>query len=213
MTLRRVQRGLFHQFSVGLALIESGRGNAIEVASAQLTTGSGVIDLMEVDLSYSVAEAGSPTVGGHSTQLTGPPVFTAAGGPSGEDIFTLPVVDSSLFTIGDTIKTFDKSFPGGATFQIVDLPNGTEVVVHSAVDGMDIIDGDTIVEVDGTGDYVIGMGFQVDDYLTPQSPLASLILVFKTVVTGDEPAFTVQSTVVKDFNFELDLTGQAFRTG
>ena len=213
MTLRRVQRDVMHRFSTIAALLESGRAGAIEIASAQLTVGSTVTDLMETDLSYAVSEAASPTDSGHSTELIGPPVYVAGGGPGGQNAWTLPVVDSSGFTVGDVIKTFNKGFPGGSTYLVLDLPNGTEVQVHAASDQMDIVDSDTIIEVDGTGDYVLSMQFDVDQYLTPQSPTGDLVLVIKTVAVANDPSFTAQSTLTRDFNFELDLTGQAFRTG
>lgn len=213
MTLRRVQRDVMHRFSTIASLTESGKAGAIEIASAQLTVGSIVTDLMEVDLGYGVSEAAPETDSGHSTQLTADPVFVSGGGPGGEDAWSLTVVDSSGFTVGDIIKTFNKVFPGGATYEVLDLPNGTEVQIHAASDQMDIVNGDTVFEVDGTGEYVIGMEFDVNTYLSPQEPVGALVLVIKTVVVGNEPAFTTQATLVRDFNFELDLTGQAFRTG
>ncbi len=212
MSLRRVQKGTTHSLSFQDDLTESGKGGAVSVSSAQMTVGATVTDLSEVDLSYDVAEAVGLQSSGHSTQVTATPVYSAGGGPGSENVWTVSVVDSSGFTVGDVVTTRDQVHPGGYTYEVVDLPNGTEVTLHSSSSYMDISDGDTLVEVDGTGVYVSNISFPVDTYITPQEPIGSMIIVLRTVAETADPGFATPSLITKVFNFELDQTGQLFRT-
>jgi hypothetical protein len=169
--------------------------------------------LTEADLSYDSAEIGYPTPSGHITQLNGDPTYTAGGGPSGENSWSIPVIDSSGLVIGDFIKNYDEPFPSGNIYEIIDVPNGTEVVVHAGPDDMDISDGDTVEETTGLGEYAIKFQFQADTYLDPNNPDGYLEVVMITTSEANNPAFTVSSSFCLLELIRLDLTGQNFRIG
>lgn len=179
---------------------------------------AGVSDMMSDGFSApQLVEQASPTDGGHTASVTGDPIFTAGGGPSGEDVYTVPVDDSSGFTVGDFVRAASRPQHQAHVYEIVELPSGTEVVLWAHQDSADtpfgVSDGYTIEEVDPTGLYFGRVVVPVGDYLSLDEPRATMRVVMSTVTTGDGPLWQNSVDLVWVRGLEVDLAGRGYVAG
>lgn len=151
--------------------------------------------------------------GGATAETDGDPVFTAGGGFSGENVWDITVDDSSSFVIGDFVRAQLQPDGQGAVYEVLDLPDGTTIVVHGPETGFDIADGDTVEVVEPTGVYVGYFDFIVDDYMNSGSTAAEIRVIMRTVATGDAPKFDVPSTLTWTFDLTLDVGSRQYVTG
>lgn len=212
----KVQLGVSHQ--VNLALQTSapvnGKAGAFTLESAKLTVGATVNDLVVDGLTMpEMIELGRATPGGGSAATTGTPTFVAGGGPSSEDVYSIPVDNSAVFSVGEFLRGRDKPAGQGHVHEILDIPSGTEIVVHASSVNFDIVNGDTVEQVDPSGIYVGFFDLDVDAYISASDPSGQLEVVVSTVTTGDAPKFTNDTQLIWRRAIELDLSGRGFRTG
>lgn len=160
-----------------------------------------------------MVERAYPTDSGASTSVTGTPTYTAGGGPSGENVYDVPVSDSSGFTVGGYVRASGQPDGEGQVYEVLDKPDGTTVQVHCKSGGMDVVNGDTLEEVTPTGVYVGYLPFVVDTYMNASKPTGEVRLIVTTVATGDDPKFSTSSELVWTFDLELETSLRPFRAG
>lgn len=195
----------------------SGRAGAWTLREMVLSVGDLAADVNDLaDDGFSVpqfVEQAAATPGGHSTPVTDEPTFVAGGGPDDEDVYSIPVSDSSGFSAGDFVRAAGRPQAEAHVYEVLSVPDGTHVLVHAAEDDFGVSDGYTLEQVDPTGVYFGSVLIPVDDYLSVDDPRATLRVVCTTVVSGDGPAWQSTATLSWVRTLELDVRGRTYVAG
>ena len=194
---------------------ETGRAGAFELREAVLSIDGVATDLI-VDESWimpTMIEMAFHPTAGETASVTADPTFAAASGPSGEDAWTVTVDSTVGFTVGDHTRSSLQPDGEGQVYVVLEIPSGTELLLHGKSGGCDIADGDTVEEVTPTGTYNGTFELGVDDYLDAGSSTGQLRVVVQTVATGDAPKFDSVETLVWTFDLTLDLGSRQYRAG
>jgi len=160
-----------------------------------------------------MVERAHPTSVSVEASVTGVPVFSSNAGPDDENVYIIPVDDSSSFSVGDFVRAKDQPEGSGQVFEIVAIPSGTIIRVHAKQANFDIEDGDTVEKVEPTGVYVGSFEFPVDGYLNAGSISSAVRVIVTTINTGDNPRFNSVQTLVWTFDLELDVGSRLYRAG
>jgi hypothetical protein len=210
--VNRVQPGATHIVEVAVATNPPthGRVGAFRFDEAKISVGSTVTDLSALTMPKMVEQA-TFISGNASTGVTGAPVFVDGAGS--DDTYEIPVSSSAAFVVGDYVRARSQPSDEGHVYEIVSIPDGTTLVVHSPEAGFDIEDGDTVEEVTPSGRYVGHLSLAVDTYLSISAQSGRLRLAATTVSSGDAPKFDSSVSIGWTRTLELDLSGLDFRTG
>ncbi|KKL07193.1 hypothetical protein LCGC14_2588480, partial [marine sediment metagenome] len=139
--------------------------------------------------------------------------YSAGLGPGGENVQILTVDDSSSFSVSNHLRGQGKGAGEGHVHEILAIPDGNTIRVHSSSTDFDIIDGDTVEEVEPSGSYVGAFELDIDTYFNIADPTGELGIVVTTVATGNDPAFIASEQLQWTWNLELDLSGRGYRAG
>ena len=101
----------------------SGKAGAFEMDESQIT-----VDGSRTDLSWTMPEMielakalDTPV----EASMTADPVYSAGGGPSGENIYVLTVDSTSGFAVGQYARGKDKPYGEGHVHEVLAVPDGT----------------------------------------------------------------------------------------
>lgn len=194
---------------------ETGRAGAFALREAQLDVSGTVTDLV-ADASWTMptmVERAFKPAGAETASVTVTPLFGAASGPAGEDAWDITVDSTVGFQVGDHIRAAGQPDDEGQVYVILQIPDGTSLIVHGKTGGCDIANGDTIEVVTPTGVYAGSFDFVVDDYLDAGNTTGQLRVIAQTVATGDAPTFDAVETLVWTFDLQLDIGSRAYRAG
>lgn len=143
----------------------------------------------------------------------GTPAYSAGLGPMGENVYIVTVDDSSPFSVGMYVRAKNQPAGQGIVHEVLAIPDGITMHLHSSTGDFDIVDGDTVEEVTPSGVYIGVVELDVDIYLGVSTPTAELHAVMDTENTGNDPVFTVIQQLNWTWALELDLTGRGFTAG
>lgn len=213
----KVQAGTTHRLGIRVSTspVESGKAGAFALAEAFLTVGSTVHNLVTDGLvvpemvEYCRPDASTAL----EASVTATPMYSAAGGPSSENIYIVTVDSTVGYSANEFVRGKGKGTGEGHVHEILEVTNGTTLELHSSSANFDIEDGDTIERVDGSGVYVGYIDLDVSDYLSATDPTGELRLVLTAEASGADPVFDSGAQVVITKTFELDLGGRGYRAG
>lgn len=207
-----IQAGVIHRLSLSMesSPVESGKAGAFDLKEATLVVGATETDLVTagwttpdmVEVAYGVTGTAS---------VTSAPVYAAAGGPSSENVYNIPVDDSSPFLAGEFLRA--QSNGSTYVYEVLAVPDGTTIQVHAASADFAVINGNVVEQVTATGVYVGSLSLVVDTYFTVGQPTGELRIVMSTVASGDDPVFSTAEDLVWVFSLSLDIAGRPFRVG
>lgn len=192
----------------------SGLPGSFSLVDMSLAVGSDVADYADLTDDYSLpkfAERTVPASGGASTTVSGTPSFSSAGGPAGEDVYVITVASSASFSVGNLVRALETDDRGRHAFRVLQKPSPTTMKVHCSTGTMDVVSGDTLVEVTGTGVYDGILDLTTDDYLSAADQSGRFQMSLATVTAGNGPAW--QNTTVVAFVVELSLNASIFDYG
>jgi hypothetical protein len=193
----------------------SGKAGAWLLGEMLLCVGEdddGVIDLEDDGVEMpTMVESASPVDGGATASVTGDPVFEAEGGPQDEDVYEVPVDDSTDFEIGDLVRGVRKPDGQGLVHRVVGKGSGI-LRLHAHEGQFDIVDGDTLEVVEGSGVYVGFVDLSVDDYLSVSQRRATFRMSAITLMSGDGPKWDQAAVLSWVRTVELTVN-PGYRTG
>jgi hypothetical protein len=207
-----VQAGIPYRVSllVETSPAESGKAGAFSLLEATLKVGAGSHDLVIDGWTVpDMVEVASSVAG--TASVTSDPTYVGGGGPSLENVYDIPVDDSSPFSAGDFIRA--QSAAQSIVYEVLEVPDGTTLRVHAKSTGFGIEDGDTVEKVSATGIYAGELSLDVDDYFTVGNPNGELRIVMATVAESADPGFSTAAENVWVFALALDVSGRPFRVG
>jgi|6_EtaG_2_1085325.scaffolds.fasta_scaffold00031_99 hypothetical protein len=190
-----------------------GHAGAFDLAHALLTVSGTTDDLIADAVAVSeFVESGAP-VATTAAAVSSTPAFSAGGGPNSEDVYDITVDDSGVFSVGQFVRAVDKDAGEGLIHEILELPDGTSILVHAISGKIDIVDGDILERVIPTGVYTGYIDIPISDYLSFTNSTGTLIMVGEPVITGDGPVFSTDFKVTWIRELRVDPTGSGFRAG
>lgn len=195
---------------------ENGKAGAFVLREAILSSADGtVVDLVATAswVAPAMVERAYFITGDATAEVSGAPAYSAAAGPSSENIYIVTVDDSSDFEVGDFVRAQAQPSGQGQVYKVLAIPSGTLMHLHCKSGGCDIVDGDTVEEVQPLGTYVGSFDFPVSTYLDAGNSTAELRLIITTVATGADPKFASSSELTWTLGLELDIGSRAYRAG
>ena len=116
--------------------------------------------------------------------------------------------------MGQFLRARGKQLGQGHIHEVLAVPSGVLIHVHSTETAFDIVDGDTVERVEPTGVYSASVSLPVDTYLSTSNVTGTLQVVASTVVSGNGPKFLSEIDCAWVKTVELDLSGRdGFRVG
>ena len=195
---------------------ENGKAGAFLLQEAYLSDADGTVTDLESAQSWvapAMVERAYAPAGNATAAVSGTPSYSAGGGPSSENIYIITVDDSSNFTVDDLVRAQAQPDGQGQVYKILAIPSGTIIHVHAKSGGMDVVSGDTLEEVTGTGVYVGSFSLPVSTYLDASKTVAEVRIVMTTVATGVDPKFAASQALVWTFALGLDVGSRPYQAG
>ena len=193
---------------------ELGKAGAFLLQEASLKIGSVVTDLIAAGWTVpAMVESAFATTPTAEASVTAVPTFSAGGGPVSENIYIIQVDSSAPFTVGEYVRGKGKIDGEGRVHEILAIPDGTHIHVHSSTTAFDIVNGDTVERVTPTGVYTGALALDVDTYFTATDFSGELKIIQTTVDAGADPIFSGVNNLVWTFSLKTDLAGRGFKAG
>jgi hypothetical protein len=166
---------------------------------------------MATDPAKHFSEIAKPN--GLTAATTTAPIYSAGGGPSGENIYIIEVDDTSPFSVGSYVRGASKELGEDMVHEVLAIPSGTIMHVHSSQDYFYIINGDTVQGVVPTGVYSGFISFSADSYFSASDVSGELLTSFESISTGNSPKMTSTQDASWSTSIDLDIAGRLFRAG
>lgn len=198
-------------FTAATSPVENAVGRAaFTVTEFVSLNGDAAVDLSDLEC---VFVEHSSKRGAIESSVTGDPVYAAAGGPSDENVYVIPVQSSATFTTGHFIRASGRPDEAQA-YEILEIADGASLTIWADEADFDIVDGDTVEECQPSGVYSARVVVPVDDVLSVLNPSAELSLQVTTVAAaGASPGFAAVAYLGWIVRLDLDVSGIDFSVG